>query len=283
MSELYTAENSADAVPAELAPSLDDAHLGEAPAEPEAPDDATEPDGLIESDDRTELDLPTEPDSPAEPVEPGEGELPESAETDAPKEGPPREFESNAEGAEYGRETWGEAQEKLTPEQYEALHGYTGEKYPGEVAPPDYKEINGSLRGYAESSSEVEESISLMDQAMELQPTPESVKVLRETGLNSFNCPVEHLKGSIQQDRGYLSTALGPEPTFAPEKEVVLHLDIPEGTPAMYMEGLSHYDSERELLLGRGVEYLVDDVEHDGDRWHVYGSVLPRSSDRPDQ
>lgn len=192
----------------------------------------------------------------------------------------PREFANNEEGAEYGRETWKDAQERLTPEQYEALHGYTDEKIPGDDGPPDYKEVNGRLRGYAESSPEVEDSIARIDEALGIQPIPESVKVLRETGLDSFNCPVDELPGSIQQDLGYLSTALGPEPTFAPEKEVVLYLDVPEGTPAMYMEGLSYYDSERELLLGRGAEYKVDGIERDGNRWHVYGHVLPEMNDR---
>jgi hypothetical protein len=48
----------------------------------------------------------------------------------------PRTFASNAEGAEYGRQTWADAQRQLTPEQRAALTGYTAEKMPGDPGPP---------------------------------------------------------------------------------------------------------------------------------------------------
>ncbi|MER6217102.1 ADP-ribosyltransferase [Streptomyces sp. NPDC001272] len=239
------------------------------------------------ADEPGELEDPTTPPDSLADVNEGreEAEHPEGSDAsdghadgpsgDIPTQALPREFKSNAEGAEYGREHWKEAQEQLTPEQREALQGYTDEKYPGDMGAPDYKEINGSLRGYVEGNPEIDESIARIDEAMELQPTPENVMVLRETGLNAFNCPVDELRGSIQSDPGYLSTALGPEATFDPGAEAVIHLEVPEGTPAMYLEGLSHYDTERELLLGRGLEYeVIEEPDYHGGRWHIYGRVL---------
>ncbi|MFJ4779047.1 ADP-ribosyltransferase [Streptomyces sp. NPDC088762] len=208
--------------------------------------------------------------------EPQQAAAPESA-PEGPDDGSAvREFSSNEEGAEYGRTEWAEAQNLLTGEQRDALYGYSGEKKEGEEGAPDYKDINGYLRGHAPGSPEVDNSIQRMDEGLELQPVPEDLTVMRETGLNSFNCPIEKVKGSVQTDPGYLSTALGSDPDFAPEKEVVLHLKVPEGTPAIYMEGLSQFDSERELLLGRGQSYLVTDATYDEDdhRYHVHGEII---------
>lgn len=262
--------DDADDEPTESAES--DPEISDEPGEPEAPD--ARPDSLADVNEGwEEAEHPEGPDT-------SDG-LSDGTSGDTSARVLPREFESNEEGAEYGREQWKEAQEQLTPEQYEALQGYTDEKGPEDRGAPDYKEINGSLRGYVEGTREIDESIARMDEAMELQPAPENLMVLRETGLDAFNCPVDELQGSIQSDPGYLSTALGSEATFNPGAEAVIHLEVPEGTPAMYMEGLSHYDSERELLLGRGLEYeITDEPDYDGDRWHIYGRVLPQVNDR---
>lgn len=186
-----------------------------------------------------------------------------------------RTFGSNQEGAEYGRQNWSEAHGQLTDDQRAALHGYTCEKEPGDSGPPDYSDINGALRGYAPMTEEVRQAVGNLDQALELQPVPEDVMVVRETGWDSFAGDIDDLVGSVQQDPGYLSTALGNEPTFDKNAEVVLHLEVPAGTPAMYLAGLSEYSSERELLLGRGQKYEVTNVrdEEDG-RFHVYGRII---------
>lgn len=186
-----------------------------------------------------------------------------------------RRFGSNQDGAEYGRQHWSEVYGQLTDDQRAALHGYTCEKQPGESGPPDYKDINGALRGYAPMTEEVRQAVGNLDQALELRPVPEDVMVIRETGWNALAGDIDDLVGSVQQDPGYLSTALGNEPTFDKNADVVLHLEVPAGTPAMYLEGLSEYGGERELLLGRGQKYEVTDVrdEEDG-RFHVYGRIV---------
>ncbi|MCX5198973.1 hypothetical protein OOK31_34670 [Streptomyces sp. NBC_00249] len=272
---------------AEAAEAEDTEAFPDEPEPAERPDedpDSETPDDPDPLDDTTELptgeeDTPDQPEPEPEPeaLEKEEEPEPDDAADETEAASPVREFSSNEEGAEYGRTEWAEAQALLTDEQRDALYGYSGEKGPGEEGSPDYKEINGYLRGYEPGSPEVDDSIQRIDEGLELQTVPEDLTVMRETGLNSFNCPIEKIKGSVQTDQGYLSTALGSDPDFAPDKEVVLHLKVPEGTPAIYMEGLSQYDSERELLLGRGLSYLVTDAtfgEDDDDRYHVYGEII---------
>lgn len=39
----------------------------------------------------------------------------------------------------------------------------------------------------------------------------------------------------------------------------------------MYMDGVSQFPSERELLLGRGLPYRVENV---AGRWHIFGRII---------
>jgi hypothetical protein len=187
-----------------------------------------------------------------------------------------RSFRGNPEGAAYGQSTWADAQTTMTPDEREALWNYSGENPPGVSDPPDYRDINGFLRGKNPGSPAVSDHIASMDRALSIKPVPEDLEVIRETGTSAFDRPVEMLPGSVQHEPGYLSTALGPDPTFdVTQTKPVLHLDVPAGTPAMYMDGLSQFPSERELLLGHGLSYQVDRVENIGGRWHIYGRIVP--------
>ena len=56
-----------------------------------------------------------------------------------------------------------------------------------------------------------------------------------------------------------------------------LHLRVPEGTPAFYLDLISRHH-ENELLLGTGVSWFAEDVVRKDDAWHVYGWVLPREA-----
>lgn len=53
-------------------------------------------------------------------------------------------------------------------------------------------------------------------------------------------------------DEGFTSSSLG-EAAFG-DKEAVLHLRVPAGTPARYMDDVAYYPTERELLLERGTK-----------------------------
>lgn len=176
----------------------------------------------------------------------------------------------------YGRSTWSDAQGSLSAEQREALWSYSGEKAPGGTGSPDYKEINGFLRDRSPGSAEISKSVGSMDQALDIKPVPENLAVIRETGSSAFDRPADQLPGSVQREPGYLSTALGPDPTFDPSgTKPVLHLEVPTGTPAMYMDGVWQFPSERELLLGHGLSYQVDRVENVAGRWHIFGRIIP--------
>jgi hypothetical protein len=184
-----------------------------------------------------------------------------------------RTFPDDVAAARYGADHWNDYVDALPAEQRTALRDYTVE--PPHHA-PTYVEINGHLRGQVPPTPEVLRHIDEIDRALAGNPLPEDVLVTRGTGLSHIVDEPPDLIGSVQVEDAYLSTSLGgPADAFA-GKPAVLHLRVPAGTPAIWVERISDFGAgERELLLGRGLSYRVTDVVLDGGQWQVYGEVLP--------
>ncbi|MFF1648219.1 ADP-ribosyltransferase, partial [Streptomyces sp. NPDC058240] len=185
-------------------------------------------------------------------------------------------FADDFDAIQYGRDHWNDYVDNLDPSAQQALRDYTGDSF------PSYKDMNGYLRNdpYYGPRPEVLHDISEMDRVMSTRPVPEDVMVVRGTGIGhlDLDSPLEMMGGTFG-DEGYLSTSLGnhPVPSFA-GKDAILHLRVPKGTPALWLEKVSHYGvTEREILLGRGSEYRVTRVFVDeAGQAQVYGEVLPK-------
>ncbi|MFJ7944438.1 ADP-ribosyltransferase [Streptomyces sp. NPDC096354] len=183
-------------------------------------------------------------------------------------------FTDDLAAIEYGRDYWNDYVDNLDPSAKQALWDYTGETF------PSYHDMNGHLRGTPGFGPrpEVLHDISEMDKVMSTRPVPEDIMVVRGTGLGHLNLrsPLDML-GKTYPDKGYTSTSLGnhPVPSFA-GKEAILHLRVPKGTPALWLEKVSKFDvEERELLLARGSEFKVTRVFMENGQAQVYGEVLP--------
>ncbi|MZE79245.1 protein phosphatase, partial [Streptomyces sp. SID5475] len=186
-------------------------------------------------------------------------------------------FVNDADAARYGAAYWNDYADSLSPSQKEAFLDYTKETNPGGVT---YHEINGFLRGdSAYDTPAVRHDIAEIDRAMAARPVPEDVMVVRGTGLGHLNLssPLE-MEGRVFDDGAYMSTSLGDQPVSAfAGKEAVLHLRVPQGTPATWVERVSAFGGgERELLLARGSAFKVTRVFWDNGQWQVYGEILPR-------
>ncbi|WP_308432437.1 ADP-ribosyltransferase, partial [Streptomyces echinoruber] len=179
---------------------------------------------------------------------------------------------SNEAGQAYGDTYWNDYLDNLDDGPRDALYTYSDHYY---------TQINGFLRGeIPEVSSHIQHTIDEMDKVMGTRPVPEDVMVVRGTGIDHLNLrsPLE-MEGNIYGDAAYTSTALGK--TVPPPfdlKPVHMHLRVPKGTPALWIDHISANPGEREMLLARGTKYKVTRVfldETDG-KYHVYGEVLPR-------
>ncbi|MFF2552668.1 alpha/beta hydrolase [Nocardia sp. NPDC058058] len=85
------------------------------------------------------------------------------------------------------------------------------------------------------------------------------------------------LKGTLQTERGYLSTSLGEKPPGGfKESSIRLELEVPAGSKGLWIGG-----SEHEFLMPRGTRYLITDViespsgsRYEGVRYLIKGTVV---------
>ncbi|MEW2292510.1 ADP-ribosyltransferase, partial [Streptomyces sp. NPDC006743] len=196
-----------------------------------------------------------------------------------------RPFAADTDAVEYGQAYWNHYAENMPEVERKAVWDYTDEPDYNLPAPhPDgwgtYKEMNGYLRGDASKwSPYVQHNIDEVDKALAGHPVPEDVMVVRGTGIGHLQLddPLEMLHNTYG-DPGYLSTSLGDHPVSAfAHSEAILHLRVPKGTPALWVEKVGKFGmGERELLLGRGTAYRVTRVFMENGQVQVYGEVLPR-------
>ena len=183
-----------------------------------------------------------------------------------------RNFADNAQAQQYGADYWNDYADRLPPEQRQALYDYTTDP----PHHPSYKEINSYLRGQDPGSPQVHQTVDQIDQALAGHPIPEDVVISRGTGLSHVGMNPQDMVGQTFTEQAYLSTSLGGPADAFSGKEAILHMRVPAGTPAIWVENVGAYGAgERELLLGRGLQYHVDRVVFQGGQWHVYGEYLP--------
>jgi hypothetical protein len=192
-----------------------------------------------------------------------------------------RLFASDDDAADHGRRQWAGLLERLSPEQAIAASDYSGAFYRtinrhlrGEVAPSELTERERAF---------VTEDLPLLDEALRVQPTTEDLMVVRVTTDDELNRWVARPEGSVRSNPAYFSTSLATTPRVGTDQDVVLHLIVPAGTPALFMEstyprlggGDPLRDLSQELLLGRNTEYVIEQAVEIGGRWHAFGRVLP--------
>lgn len=90
------------------------------------------------------------------------------------------------------------------------------------------------------------------------------------------------LIGKDFPEHGYMSTSTGQNAAFP--SEIYLIIRAPKGTPAMNVMSLSEYGpEEREILLGRGMRYVVHSVYQCGtrDTWYMEVEIVSQDWAKP--
>lgn len=180
-----------------------------------------------------------------------------------------RPFHDDHDAAQYGADHWNDYTKHLPQAQKDAFERYTSHHYRG---------INGHLRFGDPADPADLHAIEEIDKAMRGNPLPDDVVISRGTDLDHISTPVELMGGGVYHEAGYMSTSLGSPAGAFEGKDAILHLRVPKGTPAIWVEKVGSYGAgERELLLGRDFDYRVDKTIMDSHgQWHVYGEVLPK-------
>ena len=111
---------------------------------------------------------------------------------------------------------------------------------------------------------------------MDGHPVPHDVVVTRGTNLDYLHVAPSKLVGQDLPQDAYISTSLGRTPEWAAQQPYLMHIRVPEGTPASYIGGASDFgDGEGELLIGRGQVIHVDNgIEDAHGQYQVYGHLV---------
>ncbi|GHE26570.1 hypothetical protein GCM10018781_78830 [Kitasatospora indigofera] len=201
---------------------------------------------------------------PEQRMQVAEGEISDGART----------FGNNREAYQYGSEQWNGTADALSAEEKAAVKDYTFENA---KEGPNYKEINDALREGGPLSPEVAQHVDAIDRALAAHPLQEDVMVARATDLGHIKMDVADMPGRVFDEKSFSSASLGaPAEAFADAKDAILHLRVPEGTPALWVEKVGAWGAgEREILLGRNLQWRATRVvEDEAGKWHVYGEVL---------
>lgn len=158
----------------------------------------------------------------------------------------------------------------VTSSQREGVEIYTGSAY---------VEMNNYLRGISSRiSSDRKDAIQNCTEALARASLPQETIVrrgsdynmLRELGIDFGPSNKSSVIGAMVTDKGFVSTSPASGGGFSGDIEYVIRL--PEGSQAMYVDTISRHRGEQELLINRGGQYVVEDVEYNswGDVKKIY-------------
>lgn len=137
-----------------------------------------------------------------------------------------------------------------------------------------YTDMNEYLRGQRKTTRYADE-IKACQSALSKASLPQETIVRRGSGYNMLNdlglgsvTPQNkgNFIGAIVTDKGFVSTSPSPHGGFSGSIEYVIKL--PQGSQAMYVDSISRFQGEEELLINCGGKYMVEEVE-----FNSYGDV----------
>lgn len=145
-----------------------------------------------------------------------------------------------------------------------------------------YGDMNRYLRGQQSSTSYAKE-IEAAKKALSKASLPQETIVRRGSGYNMLRelgigdvTPrnVSNFVGAVIEDKGFTSTSPAPHGGFGGSIEYVIKL--PKGSQAMYVDSISRFQGEQELLINCGSKYVVEGVEFDsyGDVNKIYMTLI---------
>ncbi|MFN2636895.1 MAG: ADP-ribosyltransferase [Gemmatimonadaceae bacterium] len=156
-----------------------------------------------------------------------------------------------------------------------ALRAYTGETYTN---------INEALRNPDKRRDpDVQADIDGIDASMAKSVLPEDVIVHRGVGgdfaarLGANIKDPESMRamiGKVSVEDSYLSTSAGQQAAFG--RDIQLMMRVPKGARAVNVMPISQSPNERELLLDRGMTWVVHDAYEAKGSWHVEVEAVPK-------
>lgn len=142
----------------------------------------------------------------------------------------------------------------LTPQQYQAARAYTGSSYMA---------MNSFMRSFGTQNTDKAASSLHVQQGM--KPLPQSMSLYRNVSTvfdDKWKPSVAELQGLIGKkfyEDAFASTSIDGK--FGSSHPYRFIIEVPEGTPAIWVEDFSMNSGEKEFLLAAGLKYEVLDAE----------------------
>lgn len=132
----------------------------------------------------------------------------------------------------------------------DSLVGYTGR---------DYGPINKVLRGQKSTTPVIDAKIAALDKNFNEAPlVPKNIEVYRSLRTTV----VQDLKpGDVFQDKGFISTTIGKGAVKPVDTESRMTIRVPKGTKGIYVQEISEFPGEMEMLLNRGTKFKILEVK----------------------
>ncbi len=170
--------------------------------------------------------------------------------------------------------------DKLSRAEKAALERYTGSWY--DNANKSLRKSRGSRKVLNDAMSDNGiTTLRHMDEAFDSHgPIGENITVLRGTNVladqlgNIIDDPPTQLIGGVFQDHGFVSTSVGDAAAFGGKYR--LELDIPAEVRGIYVKKISNFSRENEMILERGLNFVVTDVEKAFNGWTIKAQAVPR-------
>lgn len=150
--------------------------------------------------------------------------------------------------------------------QLQAVGDYTGSGY-GSINGVLRQDMTSSYKNMSEYTKKERLQVAATIQSA-MKPIPKSITVYRGTGPDQFPGlskyakfdDIKKFEGQLFVDRGFVSTSVDVGKSFSGVK---LTIEVPEGTPAWYVDNVSSASGEHELLLAAGTKFRVKSVIQD--------------------
>ncbi|MEV3963962.1 ADP-ribosyltransferase [Nocardia sp. NPDC050193] len=189
----------------------------------------------------------------------------------APAPGTLRAFDSGESARRWGRSVWGATFSRLGKNRIQALRDFT----------VGSEGINAPLRGAARYPPDMER-VERLDDILGRKPVPEWIQAWKSISAGRLfpgRDPADISPGDRGHISDFFSTALAREGIDrlknTRNRDTDLRVEVPPGTPGIFIGDKSAWSWELELLLGRDLDFEVLEWGRAGDRWQGAIRILP--------
>jgi len=177
-------------------------------------------------------------------------------------------FKSINEAKDYLTPIAKETYKTINPDDLEKVKAYT----------QSYSFINEPLRNQTYIGSSIKQQqffdyVKGMTNAIDKSVLKENMWVQRGVdslninGLNISNYNLDDLNGVVFEDQGFLSCGAAKGTGFT-SNSVIMNIYCPKGTKALYVNPISYFSGENEMIIQRGYSFKITKVEKNG--WKTY-------------